>query len=133
MLIGVALALPVVAVAALYALAYSDPYMALFMAPFFALGCARGKHPLVLLALSLIPALILLAGSAVKFTLTGVPLVSYDRYFLRQNVLILAYNDWRVAIALLVIAMAVILPRRAGVPASVMGARVNNATGHLGP
>lgn len=109
MLIRVALALPVVAVAALYALAYSDPYMALFMAPFFALGCARGKHPLVLLALSLIPALILLAGSAVKFTLTGVPLVSYDRYFLRQNVLILAYNDWRVAIALLVTAGAALL------------------------
>ena len=94
------LAFAVVAGAALYAVASLDPYIALFMAPFFALGCARGKHPLILLALSLIPALLLLAVSVVKVALTGVPLVSYDQYFLRQNVLMLAYNDWRVAIAL---------------------------------
>jgi hypothetical protein len=99
---GLGLALAVVAGAALYTVAYLDPYIALFMAPFFALGCARGKHPLILLALSLVPALLLLAASAVKVALTGVPLVSYDQYFLRQNVLMLAYNDWRVAIALVV-------------------------------
>ncbi|MEO8223637.1 MAG: sulfatase-like hydrolase/transferase, partial [Gammaproteobacteria bacterium] len=98
-----------VAVAACYSVAFGDPYIALFMAPFFALGCARGKRPLVLLALSLVPALFLLAGSAVKFSLTGVPLVSYDQYFLRQNVLILAYNDWRVAASLLATAAATLL------------------------
>ena len=103
------LALAVVAVAALYTVAFLDPYIALFMTPFFALGCARGKHPLILLALSLIPALLLLAVSVVKVTLTGVPLVSYDQYFLRQNVLMLAYNDWRVAIALVAVTAGTLL------------------------
>jgi hypothetical protein len=106
---GLGLALAVVAGAALYAVAYLDPYIALFMTPFFALGCARGKHPLILLALSVLPALLLLAVSLVKVTLTGVPLVSYDRYFLRQNVLMLAYNDWRVATALIVFTAATLL------------------------
>ena len=94
-----AVALAVIAGAALYAVAYLDPYVALIMVPFFALGCARGKHPLVLLALSVLPALALLAISNIKFFLTGLPLVTYDQYFLRQNVLMLIYNDWRVAAA----------------------------------
>jgi hypothetical protein len=95
-------ALAVVATTAVYVVAFLDPYIALMMLPFFALGCARGKHPLVLLALSLIPALALLAASIVKFAVTGIPLVTYDHYFLRQNVLLLAYNDWRIATAIVV-------------------------------
>ena len=47
------LALIIVSIAALYAVAFLDPYIALIMLPFYALGCARGKHPLALLALSL--------------------------------------------------------------------------------
>jgi hypothetical protein len=99
----------VIAGAVLYAVASRDPYIALFMTPFFALGCARGKHPVTLLALSLLPALLLLGISLVKATLTGVPLVSYDQYFLRQNVLMLAYNDWRVAAALVVVMAGTLL------------------------
>ncbi len=91
-----------VAGAVLYAVTFLDPYLGLFMAPFFAIGCARGKHPLTLLALSLVPALLLLAVSTVKFSLIGVPLVTYDHYFLRRNLLMLAYNDWRIAGALLI-------------------------------
>jgi len=106
---ALALAFAVVAGAGLYALTYLDPYIFLIMTPFFALGCARGKHPLILLALSLLPALFLLAASVVKFSLTGIPLVSYDHYFLRQNVLTLAYNDWRVAMALVVTIAATLL------------------------
>jgi hypothetical protein len=105
----VALAVAVVAGAALYVVALLDPYVCLLMVPFFALGCARGKHPMVLLALSLLPALALLAASEVKFRLAGTPLVVYDQYFLRQNLLILAYNDWRVATGLIVAAAAIVL------------------------
>jgi hypothetical protein len=79
---------------------YIDPYVAFVLLPFFALGCRRGKHPLTLVALAAIPALTLLVISAVKFAITGIPLVTYDHYFLRQNVLVLAYNDWRVAAGL---------------------------------
>ena len=91
----------VVAGVAVYAVTYLDPFLGLFMVPFFAAGCARGKHPLGLLALSLVPAVALLAASAVKYQLIGVPLVTYDHYFLRRNLLMLAYNDWRVSAALL--------------------------------
>src|SRR5262249_42972651 len=84
----------VVASAAAYAVTYHEAYVGLFMAPFFALGCRRGKNPLSLLALSVIPALFLVAASYIKFALTGLPLVASDHYFLRRNVLMLAYNDW---------------------------------------
>lgn len=104
-----ALALLTITAAALYAAVYLDPYIGLLMLPFFALGCARGKHPVVLLALSVAPALFLLAGSLVKFTLTGLPLVAYDHHFLRRNVLMLAYNDWRVALGLVTLAVLTVL------------------------
>jgi hypothetical protein len=104
-----ALALLTIAAAAVYAALHLDPYIALLMLPFFALGCARGKHPLTLLALSVIPALALLAASLVKFTLTGLPLVAYDQHFLRRNVLMLGYNDWRVAIGLAAAAILFVL------------------------
>ena len=102
------LALIIVSIAALYAVAFLDPYIALIMLPFYALGCARGKHPLALLALSTIPALALIASSVVKFAITGIPLVTYDHYFLRDNVLMLAYNDWRIATALIVGTLATV-------------------------
>ncbi|MBY0511433.1 MAG: sulfatase-like hydrolase/transferase [Rhodospirillaceae bacterium] len=101
----VALALLTLAAAAAYAAIYLDPYIGMLMLPFFALGCARGKHPAVLLALSVLPALLLLAGSLVKFTLTGLPLVYYDQHFLRRNVLMLGFNDWRVATGLIATAV----------------------------
>lgn len=106
---GVVIAALVVGGAVAYAIAFSDYYLVLFMAPFFALGAARARHPVILLALSLIPALLLLDGSVLKYSLTGVPLVSYDRYFLRQNLLILACNDWRVAAALVVTLVVTLL------------------------
>ena len=105
---GLVIALAVIAAAVVYSIANLDPYAALLMTPFFALGCAHGKRPLVLVALSLVPALVLLAVSIVKFNLVGVPLVTYDHYFLRKNVLMLADNDWRVASALIVFAAAVV-------------------------
>ena len=84
-----ALAAVVVAGTALYALIFLDPYISLIMLPFFAAGCARGKHPAVLMALAAAPVLLLLAVSQIKFRLTGWPLVNYDQFFLRQNVLML--------------------------------------------
>jgi len=105
----VALALLTLAAAAAYSAVYLDPYIGLLMLPFFALGCARGKHPAVLLALSAIPALFLLASSLVKFALTGLPLVAYDQHFLRRNVLMLGYNDWRVASGLILLAVLTVL------------------------
>ncbi len=106
---GLILALIVVALAALYTAVYADPYVGLVMMPFFALGCARGKRPATLLAMSLIPALVLLTISWMKFSLTGMPLVTYDHHFLRQNVLMLMYNDWRLAAAATVTTGAALL------------------------
>ncbi len=82
---------------AVYAAIFIDLYTTVVVLPFFALGCRRGKHPLKLWALASVPALAILVVSAVKFQLTGLPLVFEDHYFLRSNVLMLAYNDWRIA------------------------------------
>ncbi|MBL8629969.1 MAG: hypothetical protein JNM81_10100, partial [Rhodospirillaceae bacterium] len=82
--------------AALYTLVFVDPFISIIMLPFFVLGCARGKHPLTLWALAAVPALLMFVISAVKFTITGVPLVTFDHLFLRWNALLLGYNDWRI-------------------------------------
>ena len=87
----------------IYAALFGDPHVVLFMTPFFLLGCARGRHPLTLLALSTIPAFALLSVSLVKTMLTGFSLVTYDGYFIRENLLMLAYNDWRVSTGLIVL------------------------------
>src|SRR5688572_20840296 len=92
-----ALSFLLIAATAIYCVAYRDAYVALVALPFFALGCARGKRPAILAALSLLPAALLLAVSAGKTMATGIPLVAYDHFFLRGNVVMLAYNDWRVA------------------------------------
>ena len=98
----------VLAGTAIYAVAFNDFAFPLFMLPFFVLGCAHGKPPVVLLALSVLPALVLLAASTIKFALIGVPLVTYDHYFLRRNLVMLAYNDWRIALGLFLAAAAVV-------------------------
>ncbi len=100
-----AFAFVIAACAVIYSLVFSDPNVALFALPFFALGCGHGKRPLMLLAFSLLPAAALLLVSYVKFILVGMPLVIYDHYFLRSNVLMLAYNDWRVASGLVLLAV----------------------------
>lgn len=101
---GVVLAFLVVAAAAAYALIYLDVYVLLLMTPFLLLGCARGKHPLVLLALASVPVLFLFLGAVVKYYLTGLTLIAFDRFFLQVNMFMLAYNDWRLATALILIA-----------------------------
>ncbi len=104
--IRLALSFIFVAAAAVYCFVFDDPYTALLVLPFFAVGCGRGKHPLVLTALALLPAALLLAASFVKSLLTSIPLVAYDHLFLRANVVMLAYNDWRVASGLVLLAIA---------------------------
>ena len=106
--LALAFAYAVVAGTALYALIFLDPYISLIMLPFFALGCARGKHPATLLALAAAPVVMLLLVSQIKFRLTGWPLVTYDHFFLRQNVLMLAYTDWRVALVVALVVAAVV-------------------------
>jgi phosphoglycerol transferase MdoB-like AlkP superfamily enzyme len=105
--VRLALAFLFVAAAGIYSVVYDDPYVALLALPFFALGSARGKHPLVLAALSLLPATVLLAISVAKAFVTTIPLVAYDHFFLRGNVLMLAYNDWRVASGVVLTAAAI--------------------------
>ena len=95
-----ALSFTFVAAATIYCFVFEDPYVAILVLPFFALGCARGKRPLVLAALALLPAALLVAVSYVKSLATGVPLVAYDHFFLRGNLVMLAYNDWRVSTGL---------------------------------
>ena len=96
--LGLALCMVVVIGTGVYAAEYRDPFVVLVMAPFFVLGCAPGKRPLLLLALSSVPGLILLATNVVKRTLTGMPLANNDHHFLRQNVLMLAQNDCHVPV-----------------------------------
>ena len=91
-----------------YAVFYQDPYIVLFMTPFFLLGCARGRHPVVLLALAAIPATAILLISIGRTLVTGFSLVTYDRMFMQQNLLILAYNDWRVSTGLIVLISGVV-------------------------
>ena len=110
---GLALAIAFVFAAVLYSVVYSDPNVGLFALPFFALGCRHSKRPLVLIALSLIPAAALELVSYVKHSLVGMPLVVYDHYFLRSNVIMLAYNDWRVASGLVLFAVLTVLYLRA--------------------
>jgi hypothetical protein len=95
--VRLALALLLIAATAVYCVVFKDAYVAIAALPFFALGCARGKHPVQLTALSLLPAALLLAVSTGKTFATGIPLVAYDHFFLRGNAVMLAYNDWRVA------------------------------------
>jgi phosphoglycerol transferase MdoB-like AlkP superfamily enzyme len=104
--VRLALSFILVAATAVYCVVFDDPYTALLVLPFFALGCARGKHPIVLTALALLPAALLLAVSFVKSLLTNIPLVAYDHLFLRANVVMLAYNDWRVASGVVLLAVA---------------------------
>lgn len=101
---GQAWAIFAISAALSYSFSYNDPNVCLFAFLFFLLGCGRGRRPLILLGLSLLPTLFLLLVSAVKFTLVGMPLVAYDHLFLRSNVLMLAYNDWRVASGLVLLA-----------------------------
>lgn len=105
--VRLALSFLLVAAAGVYAVVFNDPYVAILALPFFALGCARGKHPLVLTALALLPAALLLAISFGKSVATDMPLVAYDHFFLRGNLVMLAYNDWRVASGLVLAALAV--------------------------
>jgi hypothetical protein len=91
------LAYAVIGAAALYTLVFLDPYIAIVMLPFFLLASRRGKSPRTVWALAAVPALLLVIISAVKLTIAGVPLVTYDHLFLRENVLILSFNDWRIA------------------------------------
>ncbi|MDX2144774.1 MAG: sulfatase-like hydrolase/transferase [Rhodospirillaceae bacterium] len=99
----------VIAVTLIYAAAFLDPFVAIAALPFFALGSARGKSPLTLCALALVPVLALQAASGVKFLITTLPLVTYDHYFLRGNVLVLAANDWRIASAVVLGALGTIV------------------------
>ena len=110
---GQAAAVFFISAAVTYSFSYHDPNVCLFAFVFFLLGCRRGKRPLTLLALSLLPALLLLFVSVVKFLLVGLPLVAYDHLFLRSNVLMLAYNDWRVASGLVLLAVLVVVYLRA--------------------
>lgn len=101
---GRAIAVFAISAAVTYSFVFRDPNVCLLAFPFLLMGCGRGKRPLTLLALSLLPALLLLLVSVVKFNLVGMPLVAYDHLFLRSNVLMLAYNDWRVASGLVLFA-----------------------------
>jgi hypothetical protein len=96
----------VVALTVAYAAYQADPYIVLGITPFFLLGCARGKRPLSLIALAALPSLFLVLGSVLKLHYTGLPLSVLDRYLVRDNLLVLAFNDYRVAAILVAIAIA---------------------------
>ncbi len=108
-----ALSFTFVAAAAIYCYVLDDTYAAILALPFFALGSGRGKHPLVLTALALLPAGLLLAVSFGKSVATGIPLVAYDHLFLRGNVVMLAYNDWRVASGVVLVVLGAFFYGRA--------------------
>jgi len=105
---GTVLSLAVIGVTAAYAIIQLDPYITLGIAPFFLLGIAKGKKPLNLVAMASLPSLFLVFLSYVKVQLTGLPLSILDRFLLDSNVFVLAYNDWRVAIATIVITLGIL-------------------------
>jgi hypothetical protein len=104
-----ALSWAVIAVTLMYAGVFLDPFVAIAALPFFVLGSARGKSPLTLCALALVPVLALQVVSGVKFLITTMPLVTYDHYFLRGNVLVLAANDWRIALGVVLGALGTLV------------------------
>lgn len=86
-----------------------DPYIVLGITPFLLLGSARGKHPVVLLALASIPSLFLLLISFLKSQTMGFPLTVLDRFLLQENIVMLAYNDYRVATGIAVLAILALI------------------------
>jgi len=105
---GTVLSLAVVGLTVACAIIQDDFYIVLGVAPFFLLGCAKGKKPFSLLAIASLPSLFLIFLSVVKVQLTGLPLSILDRFLIDSNVLVLAYNDWRVAVATIVIACGIL-------------------------
>ena len=91
----------IITTSGIYLIAYADPYIALFILPFFIIGSGRQRPLNVVLARAAVPALVFITISALKFNITGVPLVTYDHHFIGDNILLLAYNDWRVVLCLL--------------------------------
>jgi len=91
----------------IYLIAYTDPYVVLFILPFFVFGSGRKRPLTIVFARACVPVLVLFMISTIKFKITGVPLVSYDHNFIGENILLLAYNDWRVDICLLIITVAI--------------------------
>ena len=89
----------VILAAILHALYFTDAFTVMAITPFLLLGCARGKHPLTLSALAVVPGLCFILASHVKIAMTGTALMVFDQFFVRENLLALAYNDYRVAIA----------------------------------
>lgn len=105
---GTVLSLAVIGLTATYAIIQLDPYIILGIAPFFLLGCAKGKRPLGLVAIASLPSLFLIFLSIVKVQLTGLPLSILDRFLVDSNIFVLAYNDFRVAIATVVIVCGIV-------------------------
>jgi hypothetical protein len=105
---GTVLSLAVIGLTATCAIVQLDPYITLGIAPFFLLGCAKGKKPLNLVAIASLPSLFLIFLSVVKVQLTGLPLSILDRFLIDSNIFVLAYNDYRVAIAAIVIACGIL-------------------------
>ena len=91
----------------IYLIAYTDPYVVLFILPFFVFGSGRKRPLTIVFARACVPVLVLFMISTIKFKITGVPLVSYDHNFIGENILLLAYNDWRVDICLLISIVAI--------------------------
>jgi hypothetical protein len=105
---GTVLSLAVIGLTVACAVIQLDPYIVLGITPFFLLGCAKGKKPLNLVALASLPSLFLIFLSVVKVQLTGLPLSILDRFLIDSNIFVLAYNDYRVAIAMAVIACGIV-------------------------
>lgn len=103
----------VILAALLHALYYTDAFTVMAITPFLLLGCARGKHPLTLAALAMVPGLCFLVASHIKIGMTGTALMIFDQFFVRENLLALAYNDYRVAIAVTAFAIGTVWYLRA--------------------
>lgn len=59
----------IITTSAIYLIAYADPYIALFILPFFIIGSGRQRPLNVVLARAAVPALVFITISALKFNM----------------------------------------------------------------
>jgi hypothetical protein len=97
----------VIVLAGCYAVWQRDAFVIMGMMPFVLLGCAKGKKPAALIALAALPPLVLVAISMAKSYYLGLPLTVLDRFMMQGNLVMLAYNDWRVAIVVVAVVVLV--------------------------
>jgi hypothetical protein len=87
---------------------FNDEAFVFVVGAVFAIALPKTAKIVHALAIGFLGLLFFYFLSGVKKTITGQPLFVFDLYYLRENVLILAINDWRVFVGLALVSCAVL-------------------------